>query len=230
MLWSFAHSDKNCKWRVQTNLQNNWRASCNKLVSDFLGQIFVLVQMSSIFACDLGLNGKTLPRNFFCRFVFRFQEIFLNQHWQQMRASLILLFGKTKAFFGKDTTRKKLRFCTRYLWKRKEKPANLNRGVCFSMKWKATCQNWAHLDKEKNFGLKSHLRASCTKPFRSPTAHISNTALSLLHNKYSVCVNTANLEYFEFQVVKVIVCSSTGRRWALFWHRLSCYCVTFRHA
>ena len=22
-----------------------------------------------------------------------------------------------------------------------EKPANLNRGVCFSMKWKATCQN-----------------------------------------------------------------------------------------
>ena len=134
-----------------------WRASCNKLVSDFLGQIFVLVQMSSIFACDLGLNGKTLPRNFFCCFVFRFQEIFLNQYWQQMRASLILLFGKTKAFFGKDTTRKKLRFCTRYLWKRKEKPANLNRGVCFSMKWKATCQNWAHLDKEKKFRPKKSL-------------------------------------------------------------------------
>ena len=46
----------------------------------------------------------------------------------------------------------------------------------------------------------------------SPTAHISNTALSLLHNKYSVCENTANLEHFEFQVVKVKACSSTGRR------------------
>ena len=72
--------------------------------------MFVLVQMSSIFACDLGLKGKTLPRNFFCCFVFRFQEIFLNKHWQQMRASLILLFGKTKAFFGKDTARKKTAF------------------------------------------------------------------------------------------------------------------------
>ena len=66
--------------------------------------------MSSIFACDLGLNGKTLPHNFFCCFVFRFQEIFLNQPWQQMHASLILLFGKTKAFFGKDTARKKTAF------------------------------------------------------------------------------------------------------------------------
>ena len=60
------------------------------------------LQMSSIFACDLGLNGKTLPRNFFCCFVFRFREIFLNQPWRQMRASLILLYGKAKAFFGKD--------------------------------------------------------------------------------------------------------------------------------
>ena len=48
-----------------------------------------------------------------------------------MRASLILLFEKTKAFFGKDTARKKLRFCIHYLWKRKEKPANLNRGYVF---------------------------------------------------------------------------------------------------
>ena len=121
--------------------------------------------MSSIFACDLGLNRNPLSRNFFCCFVFRFREIFFNQHWRQMRASLILLFGKTKAFFGKDTARKKLRFCIRYLWKMKEKPANLNRGLCFSIKWKATCRNWAHLDKEKNFGLKSHLRACCTQPF-----------------------------------------------------------------
>ena len=103
--------------------------------------LFFLVQMSSIFACDLGLNRKTLSHNFFCCFVVRFREIFFNQHWRQMRASLILLFGKTKAFFGKDTARKKLHFCICYLWKMKEKPANLNMGVCFSTKWKATCRN-----------------------------------------------------------------------------------------
>ena len=47
----------------------------------------------------------------------------------------------------------------------KEKPTNLNSGVCFSIKWKATCQNGTHLDEEKQFGLKSHLRACCTQPF-----------------------------------------------------------------
>ena len=66
--------------------------------------------MSSVFACGLGLNRKTLSRNFFCCFVLRFREIFFNQHWWEMRATLILLFGKTKAFFGKDTARKKTAF------------------------------------------------------------------------------------------------------------------------
>ena len=37
-------------------------------------------------------------------------QVFLNQPWRQMRASLILLFGKTKALFGKDTTKKKTAF------------------------------------------------------------------------------------------------------------------------
>ena len=113
--------------------------------------------MSSIFACDLGLNRKTLSRNFFCCFVFRFQEIFFNQHWRQMRASLILLFGKTKAFFGKDTARKKLRFCIRYLWKMKEKPANLNRGLCFSIKWKATCPKLSSFGRGKTIRPKKSL-------------------------------------------------------------------------
>ena len=62
--------------------------------------------MSSIFACDLGLNGKTFPRIFFCCFAFRFPEIYLNQRWRPVRASLIVLFGNTKAVFGKDTARK----------------------------------------------------------------------------------------------------------------------------
>ena len=65
----------------------------------------------------LGLNRKTLPCNFYCCFVFRFREIthakmqvFLYQPWWQIHALLTLLFGKTKVLFGKDTTRKQLRF------------------------------------------------------------------------------------------------------------------------
>ena len=34
-------------------------------------------------------------------------QVFPDQPWQQMRASLIILFGKTKALFGKDAARKK---------------------------------------------------------------------------------------------------------------------------
>ena len=37
-------------------------------------------------------------------------QVFLNQPWQQMRALLILLFGKTKGLFGKDAAREKLWF------------------------------------------------------------------------------------------------------------------------
>ena len=34
----------------------------------------------------------------------------LNQPWQQMRALVILLFGKTEALFERDAARKKLCF------------------------------------------------------------------------------------------------------------------------
>ena len=124
--------------------------------------------MSSVFACDLVLNRKTLSRNFFCSFVFPFREIFFKQHWRQMRASLILLFGKTKAFFGKDTAGKKLCFCIRYLWKRKEKLANLNRGDMFFYEEEGHMPKLSSFGRGKEFGLKSHLRASCTQPFNYP--------------------------------------------------------------
>ena len=178
----------------------------------------------------LDLKGKHCPVIFSAVLFFIFKKFSWTSTGSKCALRRFYCLEKQKLSLERTPPGKKLHLCIRYLWKRKEKPANLNRGVCFSMKWKATCQNWAHLDEGKKFGLKSHLWASCTKPFSSPTAHISNTALSLLHNKYSVCENTANLEHFEFQVVKVIAYSSTGRRWALFWHRLCCYCVTFRHA
>ena len=75
-------------------------------------------------------------------------QVFLNQSWQQMRASLTLLVEKTKTLFGKDAARKKLYFCIHYLWKTKEKSVNKNKnvGVCVSMKPQTTCKNLAQLD------------------------------------------------------------------------------------
>ena len=124
--------------------------------------------MSSIFACDLGLNRKTLSRNFFCCFSSTSTGGKCALHW-------FYCLEKQKLSLERTPPGKKLRFCIRYLWKMKEKPANLNRGVCFSMKWKATCRNWAHLDEEKQFSLKSHLRASCTQAFNLKLIKLRNT-------------------------------------------------------
>ena len=102
--------------------------------------------MSSIFACDLGLNRKTLPRKFSCCSVFRFQEILLNQHWQQMRTSLILLFGKTKAFFGKDTARKKTAFLHTSFMEKERETSKLKWGGMFFYEVEG------HMPKLSSFG------------------------------------------------------------------------------
>ena len=102
--------------------------------------------MNSIFACDLGLNRKTSSRNFFCCFVFRFREIFFNQHWRQMRASLILLFGKTKAFFGKDTARKKTAFLHTLFVENERETSKLKWGAMFFYKVEG------HMPKLSSFG------------------------------------------------------------------------------
>ena len=43
---------------------SNWRGACITNLSDFLGRIFLLVQMSWIFACDLRLHRDIAP--YFC--------------------------------------------------------------------------------------------------------------------------------------------------------------------
>ena len=102
--------------------------------------------MNSIFACDLGLNRKALSGNFFCCFGFRFREIFFNQHWRQMRALLILLFGKTKAFFGKDTARKKTAFLHTLFVENERETSKLKWGVMFFYKVEG------HMPKLSSFG------------------------------------------------------------------------------
>ena len=130
--------------------------------------------MSSIFACDLGLNRKTLSRNFFCCFVFRFREIFFNQHWRQMRASLILLFGKTKAFFGKDTARKKTAFLHTLFVENERETSKLKWGVMFFYKVEG------HMPKLSSFG-----RGKKFRPKKSLTS-LLHAALQLSHHINSI--------------------------------------------
>ena len=124
--------------------------------------------MSSIFACDLGLNRKTLSRNFFCCFVFHFREIFFNQHWRQMRASLILLFGKTKAFFGKDTARKKTAFLHTLFVENERETSRLKWGAMFFYKVEG------HMPKLSSFG-----RGKKFRPKKSLTS-LLHAALQLI--------------------------------------------------
>ena len=125
--------------------------------------------MSSIFACDLGLNRKTLSGNFFYCFGFRFREIFFNQHWRQMRASLILLFGKTKAFFGKDTARKKTAFLHTLFVENERETSKLKWGFMFFYKVEG------HMPKLSSFG-----RGKKFRPKKSLTS-LLHAALQLYY-------------------------------------------------
>ena len=113
----------------------------------------------------LDLTGKRCPVIFSAVLFFVFKKFSSTSTGGKCALRWFYCLKKQKLSLERTPPGKKLHFCIRYLWKRKEKPANLNRGLCFSIKWKATCRNWAHLDEEKQFGLKSHLRACCTQPF-----------------------------------------------------------------
>ena len=98
----------------------------------------------------LDLTGKCCPIIFstvhFQEIMHAKMQVFLNQPWQQMRALLILLFGKTKALFAKDATRKKHWFLHMSFVENERETCELKwrgggGGVCFSMKSKATCKN-----------------------------------------------------------------------------------------
>ena len=87
--------------------------------------------MSSIFACDLGLNQKTLPRNFFCCFNFVFEKFSCTSPGGKWVLRWFYCLEKQKFSLERTPPGKQPHFCVRYLWKMKEKPANLNRGYVF---------------------------------------------------------------------------------------------------
>ena len=105
----------------------------------------------------LDLTGKRCPVIFSAVLFFVFEKFSSTSTGGKCALRWFYCLEKQKLSLERTPPGKKLRFCIRYLWKMKEKPANLNRGVCFSIKWKATCRNWAHLDEEKQFRPKKSL-------------------------------------------------------------------------
>ena len=132
----------------------------------FRPKFFSLSKWAQFLHVTLDLTGKRCPVIFSAVFFFVFEKFSSTSTGGKCALRWFYRLEKQKLSLERTPPGKKLRFCIRYLWKMKEKPADLNGGLCFSIKWKATCRNWAHLDEEKNFGLKSHLRACCTQPFK----------------------------------------------------------------
>ena len=159
--------------------------------------------MSSIFACDLGLNRKTLSHNFFCCFVFRFRKIFFNQHWRQMRASLILLFGKTKAFFRKDTARKKTAFLHTLFVENERETSKLKWGVMFFYKVEG------HIPKLSSFGRGKKFRPkkSLTSLLQAALQLISTTHLLSIAGDF--CTHSCSSPLSVYPWVE----SRTAHRW-----------------
>ena len=152
----------------------------------------------------LDLTGKRCPIIFSAVLFFVFEKFSSTSTGGKCALRWFYCLEKQKLSLERTPPGKKLRFCIRYLWKMKEKPANLNRGLCFSIKWKATCRNSAHLDEEKNFGLKSHLRACCTQPFNYSSSRQSKLQIMVVftkdYNNYPRMLLTESI-YLYFSVV-----------------------------
>ena len=157
----------------------------------------------------LDLTGKRCPVIFSAVLFFVFEKFSSTSTGGKCALRWFYCLEKQKFSLEKTPPGKKLRFCIRYLWKMKEKPANLNGGLCFSIKWKATCRNWAHLDEEKNFGLKSHLRACCTQPFNYTQRTRSAPSLLWRRNPPNTSPNSICVPYFSFSLYCILdFCSS----------------------
>ena len=161
----------------------------------FRPKFFSLSKWAQFLHVTLDLTGKRCPVIFSAVLFFVFEKFSSTSTGGKCALRWFYCLEKQKLSLERTPPVQKLRFCIRYLWKMKEKPADLNGGLCFSIKWKATCRNWAHLDEEKNFGLKSHWRACCTQPFKNITplgmnclarATVTYTRSALAPNKSSM--------------------------------------------
>ena len=85
-----------------------------------------------------------------------------------MRTLLILLFGKTKALFGKDTARKKTAFLHTFFVENERETGKLITGGIFLCEVEGHMQKFSSFGRGKKIGLKSHLvRGFCRQPFNN---------------------------------------------------------------
>ena len=169
----------------------------------FRPKFFSLSKWAQFLHVTLDLTGKRCPVSFSAVLFFVFEKFSSTSTGGKCALRWFYCLEKQKLSLERTPPGKKLRFCIRYLWKMKEKPANLNGGLCFSIKWKATCRNWAHLDEEKNFSLKSHLRACCTQPFNYKGCFwqlvIGNWALGIWAYKNNAMLSLSDCQTIDSQ-------------------------------
>ena len=113
-------------------------------------------------------------------------KLFLNQPWQQMRASLILLFGKTKALFGKDATRKKLWFLHMLFVENERETSKLKYGGTFFYEVEGHMQKLSSFGRGKNYGLKSHFRFLCIRPFKYKAPFSGSCWVTLIYRVIAI--------------------------------------------
>ena len=129
---------------------SNWGASCNKRVSDFLGQIFFPSPNELNFCMWPSTLSKKIPPYLSLLVSLSFST---NNACKNAVFSLAVSFPK-KAFVFPNNRISEARIC-RQRWlkkisrKRKTKQQKKLQGECFPVKSKVTCKNWAHLETKK---------------------------------------------------------------------------------
>ena len=85
-------------------------------------------------------------------------EVFVNQPWRQMRTLLVLMFGKTKALFGKDGIRQKNAFLqTLFVVYKQKRNQRTKLGAMFFYEVEGHMQKLSSFGRVKQYGLKGHL-------------------------------------------------------------------------
>ena len=96
-------------------------------------------------------------------------QVFPNQPWQQIRTSLILLFGKTKALFGTNATKKENVFLHTLFVESERETSKQKQGAMFFYEVEGHMQKLSSFGRVQKYALKSHLGYLCRRLFNCET-------------------------------------------------------------
>ena len=97
----------------------------------FRPKFFSLSKWAQFLHVTLDLTGKRCPVIFSAVLFFVFEKFSSTSTGGKCALRWFYCLEKQKLSLERTPPGKKLRFCIRYLWKMKEKPADLNGGLCF---------------------------------------------------------------------------------------------------